>query len=215
VAARSIPALPAGALGPSNGTARRRRGGDAAQALLYGKLVLEEKPRVARSPIPLAGGKRCCLSMPGRLAWRGFADTEEIDDFLARVQFRVGPTARSRALGPSDVEGRAGVAFAAGLKSFPGTDRRGEFQAGCCARLQQRLPAGSIRTINEGGPYKFATSFRPVVFKIHYESNKSPLDWHRVLQDFFRPEGDARVFAKGKVCHLWCICSRRISGLCR
>src|SRR5439155_10261153 len=119
---------------------------EAAQALLYGNLVLEES-RSGRADSLRAA--RMLFEHAREAGVARFADVEEIDGFLARVQFASAHSAVS-ALGPGDVEG-ALESLCAGLKSFQEL-KAAAGSRGLLRALEQRIPAGSIRTIQEVAP---------------------------------------------------------------
>jgi ATP-dependent helicase HrpB len=141
---------------------------EATQALLYDKLVLEESRGAAPDP------EQAAKLLAGRAREAGvarFTDPEEIDGFLARAS------------------------LCAGLRSFQ------ELACACSSggllrALEQRLPPGASRTLDEVAPASLRLpSGRRI--KIHYKRDQPPWAASR-LQDFFGLKETPRV-ARGHV----------------
>jgi ATP-dependent helicase HrpB len=163
---------------------------EATQALLYDKLVLEESRGAAPDP------EQAAKLLAGRAREAGvarFTDPEEIDGFLARVEF-ASAHASLPALTGADADA-ALASLCAGLRSFQ------ELACACSSggllrALEQRLPPGASRTLDEVAPASLRLpSGRRI--KIHYKRDQPPWAASR-LQDFFGLKETPRV-ARGHV----------------
>ena len=145
-------------------------------ALRFDEIVIEER---RGNPDPEAAG-----ALLGQKAIEAgiarFAGTEELDAYLARVNFAAAHAAAPQ-LGPLQVEA-ALCAAAFGLKSFAELEAalRG---GGLLRSLEQQLPAAARRKIEEVAPEAIRLA-RGRQVKIHYEAGQPPWIASR-LQDFF------------------------------
>ena len=163
---------------------------DAVSALLYDSLVIEE----SRGALPDPGEAARMLADRVLAAGIGrFADSEEIDRFLARVRFASEHSAL-RALTEEDV--RASLAeLCQGLRSFAEIENAAR-GGGLLRALQDRLPAKERRDLDAIAPDRIRLpSGRSA--RVNYPANQPPWVASR-LQDFFGLRETPRV-ARGQV----------------
>ena len=163
---------------------------EAAQALVYENLVLEESRGGAPDP-EQAAQLLCERAREAGIA--RFTDPAEIEEFLARVQFASAHTALP-ALTEADVDA-ALASLCIGLKSF---QELASFagSGGLLRALERRLPAGAHQTLDEIAPsgLQLPSGRR---LKLHYKQGQPPWAASR-LQDFFGLEETPKV-ARGQV----------------
>jgi ATP-dependent helicase HrpB len=156
---------------------------EASAALVYGSLVLEESRD--RAPDP-EGAARLLFERAMEAGVARFADPDQIEEYLARVDF-----ARQHADLPRPDVARALESLCAGLRSFQELAGAGLLQT-----LERQLPAAASRTLEEVAPAGLRLpSGRRV--KIRYTRDQPPWAASR-LQDFFGMQQTPLV-ARGKV----------------
>jgi ATP-dependent helicase HrpB len=159
---------------------------ESTNALVYGNLVLEE----SRGAVPDPEQAAQMLSERAREAGIArFTDADEVEEFLARVQFASLP-----ALTQADVED-ALASLCIGLKSFQELASSAG-SGGLLRALERRLPAGASRTLDEVAPtgLQLPSGRR---LQLHYKEGQPPWAASR-LQDFFGLKETPRV-ARGQV----------------
>jgi ATP-dependent helicase HrpB len=149
---------------------------EAVSALRFDEIVIEER---RGNPDPEAAGALLAQKAIETGIAR-FVDTEELDAYLARVNFAAAHAAVAP-LGSPQVEAALGAA-AFGLKSFAELEAalRG---GGLLRALEQQLPGPARRKIQELAPESIRLP-RGRQVKIHYEVGQPPWIASR-LQDFF------------------------------
>lgn len=156
---------------------------ESSQTLLYGALVLEETRSGSLDPERAARllFERAMEAGPAR-----FADPDELEEILARVQF-----ASAHAELPQPDVAAALESLCAGLRSF-----RELAEAGLLKALERQLPPAASRALNEVAPVSLQLpSGRRA--RIRYTRDQPPWAASR-LQDFFGMKETPRV-ARGKV----------------
>jgi ATP-dependent helicase HrpB len=149
---------------------------EAVSALRFDEIVIEER---RANPDPEAAGALLAQKVIEAGIAR-FADTEELDAYLARVNFAAAHAAVPQ-LGPPEVEGALGAA-AFGLKSF--AELEAALRGGVLLRaLEQQLPVAARRKIEQVAPAIIRLP-RGRQVRIHYDAGQPPWIASR-LQDFF------------------------------
>jgi ATP-dependent helicase HrpB len=161
--------------------------------LVYDQLVIDEwrAPRAEGPEVTRALAEAALDAGP-----QAFADAEEIERLLARVEFVAGafPEARLPALGEEDV--RASLAeLCEGLRSFAGL-REAARAGGLTERLRRRLTPEQTRLLSQMAPER-VTLAKGRQARVVYERGRTPSVASR-LQDFFGMREGPRV-AGGRV----------------
>ncbi len=149
---------------------------EAVSALLFGEIALEER---RSTPQPEAAAR--LLAAKALEAGIGrFTDREELDAYLARVNFAA-QHAAVPTLGEAEIE--AGLQAAAdGLKSFAELETALR-DGGLLRMLEQQLPPAARRSLEEIAPERIRLPGGRQI-TIHYEASQPPWIASR-LQDFF------------------------------
>ena len=149
---------------------------EAVSALCFGELVIEERP--IHSDPEAASALLVTKALEAGIG--RFVDREELEAFLARVNFAASHAAVPT-MGESQVEDAFRVA-AAGLKSF--ADLQAALGDGGLIRLlEQQLPPNARRSVEEVAPQRIRLPGGRHV-AIHYEAGQPPWIASR-LQHFF------------------------------
>jgi ATP-dependent helicase HrpB len=161
--------------------------------LVYDQLVIDEwrAPRAEGPEVTRALAEAALDAGP-----QAFADAQEIERLLARVEFVAGafPEARLPALGEEDV--RAALAeLCEGLRSFAGL-REAARAGGLTERLRRRLAPEQTRLLAQMAPER-VTLAKGRQARVLYERGQTPSVASR-LQDFFGMREGPRV-AGGRV----------------
>jgi ATP-dependent helicase HrpB len=149
---------------------------ESVSALMFDQIAMESR---RATPDPEAA-----QALLAEKAWEAgvarFADPEEIDLFLARVNFasQYGPVPR---LGADGVE-RALRSLASGLKSFAELEAAAR-GGGLLSALERQMPPGARGLLEEIAPERIRLG-RGRQARVHYEASQPPWIASR-LQDFF------------------------------
>ena len=163
---------------------------EAAQALLYDNLLLEESRAHSPDPEPAA---QLLYERALEAGIARFADAGEIDEFLARADFASRHGAAC-ALNEADVHA-ALQSLCAGLRSFQELAASAG-SGGLLRAVERRIPSAAARMLDEIAPptLQLPSGRRT---RIHYERGKAPWAASR-LQDFFGLRDSPRI-ARGSV----------------
>ncbi len=158
------------------------------QRLVYDQLVLDEKRSDEADSEEVT---RCLAEAALAAGWQTFTDKDEVERFLARIEFMRQTFPEAEFPLPDETDVRAAlVELCAGNRSFAEL-REAARRGGLIALLRQKLTSEQARLLAAMAPEHVAIAGRPQV-RVNYESGKEPWIASR-LQDFFGMRAGPRI----------------------